>query len=131
MIDIPEPPNPVWELTTKDIEPYFPSFKEGNAMKKGINITGKWAKEIGDEIQNPTEIPDYDEELNQLPPEERKEIVAIIQNVYDKGGDAGVESLVLAIKTIKELEEEGNIVGSELSGKKLLEEARRLQNYFL
>lgn len=71
-----------------------------------------------------------DEELNQLPAEERKEIVGIIQEVYEKGGDRGVESLVLAIRTIKDLEKNGLKVEKILSGKNLLNEARRLQNQY-
>lgn len=70
-----------------------------------------------------------DEELAQLDEAERKEIVNIIQEVYEKEGDRGVESLVHAIRTIKELEEEGQKMEKELSGKKLLDEARRLQQY--
>lgn len=69
-----------------------------------------------------------DEELGQLEHEERVEIVSIIQEVFEKEGDRGVESLVLAIKTIKDLEEQGHIVEKELSGKILLEEARRIKS---
>lgn len=68
-----------------------------------------------------------DEELSLLDHNERIEIVAIIQEVFKKEGDRGVESLVLAIKTIKDLEEDGHFVEKELNGKLLLEEARRLK----
>lgn len=71
-----------------------------------------------------------DEELGQLEHEERVEIVAIIQEVFEKEGDRGVEGLVLAIKTIKDLEEDGHIVEKELSGKNLLEEARRIKSRY-
>ncbi|MFT6070837.1 MAG: hypothetical protein ACJAT2_000602 [Bacteriovoracaceae bacterium] len=71
-----------------------------------------------------------DEELGQLEHDERVEIVSIIQEVFEKEGDRGVESLVLAIKTIKDLEEDGHIVEKELSGKNLLEEARRIKSRY-
>jgi len=71
-----------------------------------------------------------DEELNQLPESERKEIVGIIQEVFEKGGERGVMDLVLAIRTIKDLEEEGQKVEKELSGKALLDMARRLQHQY-
>ena len=71
-----------------------------------------------------------DEELDQLPLEERKEIVEIIQEIYKKDGDKGVEGLVLAIRTIKDLEKDGHKVEKILSGKALLDEARRLQYYY-
>lgn len=69
-----------------------------------------------------------DKDLETLSKEDRVEIVSIIQQVTEKEGEDGVRNLVMAIKSIKYVQDNSETIENELSGLKLLQSARKLKD---
>ena len=69
VLAVMKPPRPIWDLTLKEIETYFSSFKSVLAAQDGIKLARKWPKIVNGEVtEHPTKLTSLDDVAEKILP---------------------------------------------------------------
>ena len=69
VLAVMKPPRPIWDLTLKEIETYFSSFKSVLAAQDGVKLKRKWPKRVdGETTELPTKLPSMDDVTEKILP---------------------------------------------------------------